>query len=122
MTRLPRFLIAPLIVLATAAPAGAGMLGKTLLVSSPDDGVAAPRPFDNDSSAAALSTDGRYAVFASEADGFADGTNPNVQNIFVRDTRTGLTTLVSRSDGPDGQGADEDSSEPSVAVAANGHV
>ena len=88
--------------LATAAPAGAGMLGKTLLVSSADDGAAAPRPFDNDSSAGALSADGRYAVFASDADGFADGTNPHVDNVFVRDTQTGLTTLVSRSDGSDG--------------------
>src|SRR4051812_39363204 len=104
MSRLPRYLIAPLVVLSAAAPAGAGVLGRTLVVSTPDVGRPALVPFDNNSRAGGLSSDGRYSAFASDADGFADGADPHVENVFVRDAQTGVTTLVSRSDGEDGAG------------------
>lgn len=50
----------------------------------------------------ALSADGRFAAFVSDADGLAPGANPVVENVYLRDRQTGTTTLVSRSTGADG--------------------
>jgi len=77
-----------------------------------------PSAFDNNSEApAALSADGRYAAFVTSADGFAAGTNPFFRNVLLRDTQTNTTTLVSRSDGAAGLAADEDATNPAIAVA-----
>src|SRR3954470_23688446 len=97
-------LLAGAAIVAVPAP-GAHAAGATRGISVAD-GVPAPEPFDNDSRPGALSPDGRYAAFVSRADGFADGGATDVENVFVRDTQTGTTTLVSRSDGADGVGAD----------------
>jgi len=62
---------------------------------------AAPAARDNASGAPlalAASADGRYVAFVSAADGFGSGADPRVSNGFVRDTASGATTLVSRSD------------------------
>lgn len=65
-----------------AAAAGAG---STLLASRPDGFGSVPPALENDSSTpGALSADGRYAVFLSEADGLSPEANPRVQNIFLR--------------------------------------
>src|SRR4051794_33377175 len=98
--------------------------GSTVLVSRPGGLGPLPPAFDNNSGhgVSAVSTDGRYAAFVSEADGFAPGGDPHVTNVFLRDTQSGTTTLVSRSDGPDGAGANASSESPDVAVAPNGHV
>jgi hypothetical protein len=94
-------------VLALAAPAGAAPAGSTLLVSRPDGFGPAPAALDDSSSGGALSDDGRYATFISRAP-FAAGASPRLENLYVRDTLTGTTTLVSRSDGPDGAVANAD--------------
>src|SRR5947199_10094021 len=48
----------------------------------------------------AVSQNGRYVVFMSTADGMAPNDNDGVRNVYVRDTQTNTTTLVSAaSDG-----------------------
>lgn len=93
--------------LSIAAPAAAAPAGSTLLVSRPDGFGPAPAPLDDSSRAVALSDDGRYAAFTSRAP-FATDANPFRVNLFVRDTLTGTTTLVSRSDGSGGAPANAD--------------
>jgi Tol biopolymer transport system component len=96
---------AVMLAICAAGPAAAQPAGSTLLVSRPDGVAPAPAAIDNASGAPlAVSGDGRYVAFISSADGFAPGADPRVANVFVRDTSTGTTTLVSRSDGVDGAG------------------
>src|SRR4051812_19023423 len=117
------FLTMLALVVLLPATALAAPQGSTQLVSRPDGGAASPAAFDNNSETpGALSDDGRYAVFASDADGFAPGVDAHVENLFVRDTQSGTTTLVSRSDGIDGAGANESSRDPDVTVTPDGHV
>ena len=104
----------------SAAAAGPG---STSLVSRPDGNGPVAAGFENHSrTPGALSDDGRYAVFTSGADGFAPGGDTNVENVFLRDTQTGTTTLVTRSDGADGVGANAGAEEPDVTVSPAGHV
>jgi Tol biopolymer transport system component len=112
------------VLLVLSPPALAAGPGSTVLVSRPDGLGPVPPAFDNRSGTGvnAVSADGRYAVFTSAADGFAPGVDPHVTNVFLRDTTTATTTLVSRSDGPGGAGANADSEAPDVAVGPNGHV
>jgi Tol biopolymer transport system component len=105
---------------ASAAPAG-----STLLVSRPDGLGAVPPALDNHSGLATfvdrmVSSDGRYVLFWSDADGLAPALNPFVENLFVRDTQTNTTTLVSRSDGFDGAASEFTVHNPQVAVATIG--
>jgi hypothetical protein len=90
---LPATLAAVLAVAALAAPAAfAAGAGSTQLISRPDGAGPVRRALDNDSSTpGALSADGRYAVFVSDADGLAPGVNPRVRNVFVRDRQTQTT-------------------------------
>lgn len=108
--------------LCMAASAVAAPPGSTSLVSRPDGTGPVPPASDNssDTSTGAVSRDGRYALFTSRADGFADGVDPRVTNLFVRDTVTDTTTLVSRSDGLEGAGANADSFAGDLAVAQIG--
>ena len=74
---------------------------------------------EDDSSEAAISADGRYVSFASEADNLsrADVDNNDVgRDIFVRDLQTHTTTLVSRQGGGNGAAADRDSFEPAISA------
>src|SRR4051794_19549690 len=122
MRALPLF-VALIVVALLPAAALAAAPGSTTLVSRPDGLAALPAAFDNNSAVpGALSDDGRYAVFTSDADGFAPGADPTAENVFVRDTKGGTTTLVSRSDGRDGAGANADSHDPDVAVSSSGDV
>lgn len=109
------------IVMALASPALGAPVGSTFLVSRPDGNGPVVAPTDNDSRAPiAVSQEGRYVAFVSAADGFAPGANPSVLNVFVRDTVANTTTLVSRSDGLNGAGANADvdtSSGAKIAVA-----
>src|SRR3954454_22393027 len=88
-----------LIACVVPASAGAAGAGSTLLISRPDGFTPVPPAFDGSSFPGDVSADGRYAVFTTGADGFADGVDPDVSNVMVRDTQTGTTTLASRSDG-----------------------
>src|ERR1700730_15838248 len=106
---------------ALSAAASGASAGSTLLVSRPDGLGAVPSAFDNESGTpGALSADGRYAVFVSQADGFAEGIEPSPRNVLLRDTQTNTTTLVSRSDGLSGAGVNESASDPAIAVAPTG--
>ena len=69
-----------------------------------------------------ISSDGRYVAFVSQADALSDEDDDRFFNVFLRDTVTGTTTLVSRGNGADGAAADRNSRAPAVGVAPNGDV
>ena len=64
----------------------------------------------------AISADGRFVAFESQADNLSDVDNDAVTNVFVHDTLDGTTVLVSR--GSDGAAADADSGNPTVSGGA----
>jgi hypothetical protein len=70
---------------------------------------------NGDSGSPAISPGGRYVAFESSADNLSGQDNDAVQNVFVRDTQTAATTLVSRASGPAGTAASADSRNPSVS-------
>jgi Tol biopolymer transport system component len=63
----------------------------------------------------ALSADGRYVAFQSNAGNLDPAANGSVGAIFVRDTVAGTTTLVSRATGAAGAVGDADSVHPSIS-------
>ena len=67
------------------------------------------------SSGPAISGDGRFVVFASDADNLSTEDDDTVTNIFVRDLVADTTTLASRATGPGGAGADDDSVDPDIS-------
>ncbi|MDP8942876.1 MAG: hypothetical protein M3N16_01955 [Actinomycetota bacterium] len=71
---------------------------------------------DGGSESPAISADGRYVAFESNADNLSAEDNDAVLNVFVRDTQTGTTTLVSRAHGPGGAGGDGDSYGPAISA------
>ncbi|MFF2073787.1 hypothetical protein ACFVXG_03410 [Kitasatospora sp. NPDC058162] len=71
---------------------------------------------DGASRAAGLSADGRYAVFTSAATNLVPGDTNGVNDVFVRDLRTGRIERVNT--GPDGAQADGASFE--AAISGNG--
>src|SRR3954471_13496806 len=116
-------LCALLLVVLESGSASAFPAGSTVLVSRPDGADTVPPALDGDSSTpAALSADGRYAVFSSEADGLTPEADPRVRNVFLRDRQTATTFLVSRSDGPDGTGVNAVAANPDLVVTDGGHV
>ena len=71
---------------------------------------------NGDSAAPAISLSGRFVAFESRATNLSDsGGNPTA-DVFLRDTLTDTTTLVSR--GPDGLEADGDSGDPALSAGA----
>jgi Tol biopolymer transport system component len=90
------------------------VVGDVTYLSRGTDGTAA----NGDSGPGlAVSASGRYVAFESKAANLADGAQPGVTNIYLRDRKTGATTLVTRADGADGAGADADSAAPSISPA-----
>jgi TolB protein len=98
---------------------------RTLLVSreSGEDGPGA----DFDSGSPSISADGRYVAFQSDATNLSEDDydvvydetldqNVAVTDVFVRDMQARETTLVSRMDGPFGDGADYSSLHPSITA------
>jgi hypothetical protein len=67
-------------------------------------------------SLAATSADGRYIVFSSLGSNLVAGDANNFQDIFLRDTLTGTTTLVSTTSA----GAQRTAISYNVAISANG--
>jgi Tol biopolymer transport system component len=77
-------------------------------------------------SAPSLSASGRYLAFASEDPDISDedrdssttlaGDTFPVRDIFVFDRSTGAISLVSRADGAEGVGGNEDSDRPSISA------
>src|SRR4051812_27656160 len=98
------------------AQASAAGAGATLLLSRPSGLGALPSAAANDSftGVRTTSTDGRFVVFQSFADGLSPDDVDSVLNIYVRDTQSGVTELASRSTG--GAGADGDSAQPTISA------
>jgi dipeptidyl aminopeptidase/acylaminoacyl peptidase len=65
--------------------------GITTLVSSDSAGTIG----NNNSNSLAISSDGRYVAFSSYATNLIAGDTNNATDIFLKDTQTGVTTLVS---------------------------
>jgi Tol biopolymer transport system component len=66
----------------------------------------------------AISANGRYVAFASEATNLSAIDKGSVEDVFVRDLKTNRTILASRASGKRGAAGDGDSSSPSIS--ANG--
>lgn len=97
------------------------VLNTTTLVSraSGEDGAGEPtgEAADALSFNPAISADGRFVAFSSDADNLGP-TNPApeaIVNVFVRNLATNTTTLVSRADGA-GEGGDNVSNWPSISA------
>ncbi len=86
----------------------------TTLVSRAPGAFGAPG--DSPSGDAAISPDGRFVAFASDANNFGGDSNPGVTNVFVRDLDNATTTLVSRATGAAGTPGNLNSSEPSISA------
>ena len=69
-----------------------------------------------DCSAPSISANGRYVAFATKATNLGDRGRKSVEDVFVRDLKTGRTSLVSRAGGRRGAPGDGDSSEPSISA------
>lgn len=83
--------------------------GRTELVSVSETGVAG----DDGSLAPAVSADGRYVAFASEATDLVPGDTNDSLDIFVRDLATGTTERVSVAS--DGSEANDGSYSPDIS-------
>ena len=103
------------VLAAICAPLAIGAKDDLILISrgsDADGGVAA----DSSSFEPSVSADGRYVAFRSAADNLST-VDVASADIFVRDTQTGTTTLVSRQSAADGgAGADADSGSPSISA------
>jgi len=75
---------------------------------------------DSTSGPFAISPDGRYIAFASSATNLVNGVTSGISEVFVRDTLSGTTSLVS-VDGAGNQ-ANGPSYQAALAVASNGTV
>ena len=64
----------------------------------------------------AISAGGRAVAFASFARNLSTADDDDVSDVFVRDTATGATTLVSRGTGAAGAGGDGFASEPAISA------
>lgn len=95
--------------------------GRTIRVSSSTDGVQA----NKDSDSPSISADGRFVAFVSAASNLEPGDNNNqcqlasgisinCPDIFLKDTETGVTTIVST--GSSGEQGNGESSEPSISA------
>lgn len=93
--------------------------GETILVSRASGRSGAKG--NGDSFSPAMSSDGEKVVFASTATNLAPGARPGVVNVYVRDLRTGRTTLISRAGGH-GPAANGDSTHPQISSTGNAVV
>lgn len=106
-------LIAALVAL-TPSLAQAAVHDVTLVSQGATD---APPANGDSGPGVAVSANGRFVAFESTATNLSDAAQPGVTSIYVRDTKTGTTTLVSRATGTDGAGADADSTSPAISPA-----
>ena len=71
---------------------------------------------DSGSFDSAISVDGRYTAFESDADNLDGDSNDAVRDIFVRDAVTGTTTFVSRATTAAGVAGDGNSFDPAISA------
>jgi hypothetical protein len=88
------------------------LLGTNLLVSANTNNL----PANNFSTTPVISGDGRYVAFASTANDLVPGDANKSLDVFMRDTQTGLTTLISVN--TIGIPGNKDSSLPLVSANA----
>jgi Tol biopolymer transport system component len=69
---------------------------------------------DGDSRDPAISPDGRYVAFASDARNLAPGAS-DFDHVYVRDLVAGTTQVVDRASGPEGELSNGPSREPSIS-------
>jgi Tol biopolymer transport system component len=100
-------MLTPLV--AHAAVGDLSLISRGAEGSPPADGNSGP--------GLAVSASGRFVAFESKAANLSDAAQPGVTNIYLRDRRTGTTTLISRATGADGVGADADATNPSISPA-----
>jgi len=93
-------------------PAARGALGVTKRVSVASAGTQGNRH----SVAPAISADGRFVAFYSDASNLVDGDTNGARDVFVRDRTSGTTTRVSI----DGAGAQGNSHSFAPAISADG--
>jgi Tol biopolymer transport system component len=110
--------LAVIVFAAVYAPLAGAAKDDLILISrqSASDGGAAANFVSNRPS---ISADGRYVAFDSQADNLSSAdTNGKVwPDVFVRDTQTNTTALVSRQSAfAGGAGGDEASSDPSISA------
>ncbi len=74
---------------------------------------------NGDSRDPAISADGRYVAFTSEASNLEAGTGSGVSHVYLRDTLSGTTALVDRADGANGAVANAESFDPALTVVGN---
>ncbi len=96
----------------SASGAGGAAEPSTELVSRSGDGAGG----DGHSLAPSISADGRFVAFSSRAKNLSPAARSGKQQVYVRDTKTGVTTLVSRASGADGAVAEYDTYEPSISA------
>lgn len=82
----------------------------TILISATADGS----PANGDSYAPAISADGRYVAFQSQASNLVNGDTNNKADVFIRDVQTGQTALISAA--ADGAPANGNSDAPSISA------
>ena len=105
-----RLLLAGLATGLILLPSAGAAVGVTTRLSVATGGVQA----DGRSFVPAVSADGRYAAFYSDATNLVTGDGNNSRDVFVRDLQTGETTRVSvESGGAEGNG---DSFEPALSA------
>ena len=109
-------LLALLSMLAIALPGGAfpalAAPGETTRVSVDSSGAQA----NNYSRFPAISADGRYVAFESEASNLVAGDNNGTGDVFVHDRQTGATTRVS----VDSSGVEANGSSDASAISGDG--
>ena len=65
---------------------------------------------------AAISADGRFVAFESEASNLVSGDTNGTKDVFFRDLSTGATTLISRANGAGGDIGNADSAAPVIST------
>jgi RTX calcium-binding nonapeptide repeat (4 copies) len=118
-TRLTRLTVASvvagtIVTLVVLAAGAAGAVNDTVLISR-SDGLGANGANDT-SETASTSADGRFVAFKSGANNLSADDNDSFDNVFVRDTQTNTTTLVSRQTGTAAMnGGNDNSGQPSIS-------
>jgi Tol biopolymer transport system component len=105
-----RLLLAGLAAGLILLPSAGAAVGVTTRLSVGPNGAQA----DGRSFVPAVSADGRYAAFYSDASNLVTGDVNNARDVFVRDLQAGETTRVSV--GPAGVEANADSFEPAISA------
>ena len=106
------FLVASLVALGVAAAASSVAAGPTTRVSVDSVG----RQVNGPSSVAAISSDGRFVAFESDATNLVPGDTNGLTDVFVHDLVTGTTTRVS----VDSQGRQANGPSRNPAISGDG--